>query len=136
MIDVPFPTNCKSRNLTYLSAFHKILNCFAHRAVTDVLTMFEVVKQYDWEEVIANANSPVVRARAITAAPNWNNKESMEVFNAQKDLIKKAGFRWDGEAKTWERETKQVFIEKESPEWEFQWKLIEGERNEAQTSTY
>ena len=128
LIDVPYPKNCTSKNLTYLAGFHKILNCFQHRAITDVLTMFEVVSKYDWQTIIAVADTPIVRARAIMAAPNWKSATSMAAFNVEKDLVKKAGFKWDATNKTWEIETRELLIGQRSQEWDFKWKIIQGEK--------
>lgn len=79
--DVPYPKNCRNTNLTYLAGFHLILNCFPHRAVTDVLTMLTVLSKYDLPTVIKNASEPVLTVRAMTKFE-------------QKDLAKKAGFYW------------------------------------------
>lgn len=81
MTDINYPENCMSRNLTYLSAFHKILNYFQHRAVTDVLTMFEVMFMYPLEDIINNAKDPILTVRALTSFQ-------------EKDKAKEAGFYW------------------------------------------
>lgn len=129
-IDIPYPWNCKHTNLTYLSAFHQVWNPFGHRAITDTLVMLGIADKYDWDEILESAKSPQVRVRAVTDAPNWNNAESMKVFNATKDKIKAAGFRWDSVNKVWELETKKIWVERNAPEWEFNWKIIQGENND------
>jgi DNA polymerase-3 subunit epsilon len=76
--DVPYPKNC----------FHLILNCFPHRAVTDVLTMMSVLDKYDLQTVIRNASQPTLLVRALVAYD-------------QRDLAKKAGFYWEPKDKFW-----------------------------------
>lgn len=89
MEDVPYPKDCRSRNLTYLTAFHKLLNPFPHRAVTDVLIMLEILAQYDINEVIKRAE-----------APRWRIEAVCLPF-ARKDEAKTMGFRWDAPNKIW-----------------------------------
>jgi DNA polymerase III subunit epsilon len=86
--DVPYPKNCRNTNLTYLAGFHLILNCFPHRAVTDVLTMMAVLQKYDINTVIRNASQPTLLVRAL-------------VTYDQRDLAKKAGFYWEPKDKFW-----------------------------------
>lgn len=129
-VDIEYPWNCVQKNLTYLSAFHQCWNSWPHRAIGDVLTMLAVASKYDWNRIVEVAQSPQVRVRAVTKAPNWNCEASMKEFNAVKDKIKQAGFRWDPIAKTWELESKKLLVENQSKDWEFNWKIIEGVNND------
>lgn len=95
MIDVGYPANCVSKNLTYLAGFHLILNSFPHRAITDVLTMLTILAKYDLNNVIESAKSPMVKLQAIVSFDN-------------KELAKKAGFKWDGSNKIWIKEMRQA----------------------------
>ncbi|MBU1690668.1 MAG: hypothetical protein KJ958_06790 [Gammaproteobacteria bacterium] len=70
--DIDYPRNCVSKNLTYLAAFHGILNCFQHRAVTDVLTMLTVMMRYNLDEIIANAHQPRL---VIKAEVSYDDRE-------------------------------------------------------------
>jgi len=113
MTDIPFPNNCKSRNLTYLQAFHGFANPFPHRAVADVLSMLKVMAMYPWEEVQAIAESPIVKLIAKFQYPkerNGNFKQAMEDFNTIKDGVKNLGFKWHPDSKTWVLESKLILI--------------------------
>ena len=48
----------KSRHLPYMAADHGFLNPFPHRAVFDVMTMFKIAVDYDWEKTLAVSLSP------------------------------------------------------------------------------
>jgi DNA polymerase-3 subunit epsilon len=112
MTDIPYPANCKNRNLTYLAGFHLILNSFPHRAVTDVLTMLSVLSKYDWNEVETIANSPSVKYIAEFSYPTerkWGREfpQKMEEFNKIKNSVKDLGFKWNPQSKQWVLETKE-----------------------------
>jgi DNA polymerase-3 subunit epsilon len=87
-VDVPYPEHIQTRKLTHLAAEHKFVNPFAHRAVTDVLTMLQVCSQYSWSELIESAKQPNITIRAMVT---FNDKEK----------AKSTGYRWDGENKVW-----------------------------------
>jgi len=91
---------CKFTNLTYLQAFHEILNPFPHRAITDVMTMMKIFFMYDTEEIIKRAESPTVR---IWCKPGFHGK----------DAPKKAGFYYNGDDKTWFKEFKECDLDQE-----------------------
>ena len=112
MTDVPYPSNCKMRNLSYLAAFHLILNSFPHRAVTDVLTMMTILSKYDWNEVETIANSPEVKFVAKFDYPTerrWGKDfpQKMAEFNKIKNSVKDLGFKWHPESKQWVLETRE-----------------------------
>ncbi len=103
MIDIPFPANCKSRNLTYLQAFHGFAYP-GHRAIFDVMAMFRVMFEYDMEEIIRCASTPIKTAIAQFQYPkerNGNYAAAMEEFNKIKDAVKGMGFRWAPDKKHW-----------------------------------
>ena len=104
--DVPYPKNCMSRNLTYLTAFHKMVNCFAHRAVTDVLMMMEILSKYPLDKVLEISHSPTLRVVA-------------DVSFDKKHLAKDAGFYWDGSRKEWFKDIKELFYKDEASKWPF-----------------
>jgi len=97
MFDIPFPDSIKSRKLTHLCADHGFLNPFSHRAVFDVLSMFSVVSQYQFNEIEELYKSP---QRKLIA------KVSFE----EKDKAKQAGFRWDPGQKHWYKTLKECQI--------------------------
>lgn len=96
--DVPYPSSIVTRKLSYLAAEHKILNPYSHRAVFDVLTMLDVLKNYKIDEVVQRSKSPSVKVTAI-------------VSFEEKDKAKNLGFRWDGSNKTWSKSYKECDIE-------------------------
>lgn len=101
IVDVEYPEHIKTRSLTHLAAEHGFLNPFSHRALTDVLTMLEVVSNYDWNEVIANAKTPNVTMRAMVTF-NDNQK------------AKTAGYRWDSDRKFWIKSIKETRTNEET----------------------
>lgn len=115
--DVPYPKNCRNTNLTYLAGFHLILNCFPHRAVTDVLTMFSVLMKYDVLQVIKNASEPTVLVRALC---NFD----------QKDLAKKASFYWEPKEKLWLKNLRKSQYDELKSTWPFQSVVIKEELRE------
>lgn len=115
--DVPYPANCRNTNLNYLAAFHLILNCFPHRAVTDVLTMFAVMMKYDLSEIIKNASEPTLVVRALT---NFD----------QKELAKKASFYWEPKEKMWLKSVRKSKYEELKSTWPFQSTVIKEELRE------
>lgn len=111
MIDVPYPTHCRSRNLTYLAGYHQILNCFAHRAVTDVLTMMAILDKYDLDPIYESANSPLV---LVSAMVGYNDRQ----------LAKDAGFSWERAGteyrpKAWVKLMKQYQYDNVRDSWSF-----------------
>lgn len=102
-VDVPYPKNISVRKLTYLAAEHGFLNPFAHRAVFDVLTMFQVLSAYDPAEVVRWSESPSITIQA-------------KVSYDDRALASARGYRWNGETKQWLKTIKQFQLEKEQQE--------------------
>lgn len=112
-IDVPYPNNCRSRNLTYLTAFHRLMNPFPHRAVTDVMLMLEILNLYDVDDIFKTAQSPLVKVVA-------------NVSFAEKDLAKAQGFMWDGTNKKWyKNRRKRTLDNTDTDAWGFNYSLEE-----------
>jgi DNA polymerase-3 subunit epsilon len=99
-VDVDYPESITTRKLTHLAAEHGFVNPFAHRAMTDVLTMCQVVSQYDWETTIKNAKTPNVAMRAM-------------VTYDQNQKAKGAGYRWDSTRKFWIKNVKEHRVNEE-----------------------
>ncbi len=99
-IDLPFPKEMTTRKLTHLAAEHGFLNPFAHRAVTDVLIMLQVLSCYDFPEVARLAGIPSVR---VIADVSFDHREK----------AKARGYRWDGECKRWFKFIKADQVETE-----------------------
>jgi DNA polymerase-3 subunit epsilon len=123
--DVDYPRNCKSKSLTYLQGFHGF--CYpGHRAVFDIMAMLRIFTQYDINQIITWARSPIVVVRAVTKNINWKNAAEVAIFDKQKEKIKKAGFKWNQEGleKLWTKSLKQVIFEKEKDGYDFPYTII------------
>lgn len=92
-VDVPFPESITTKKLTHLAAEHGFVNPFTHRAVTDVLTMLQILSKYDMDQIIASATTPNVSVKANTTY-------------AQRELPKALGFRWNPEKQAWVKTVK------------------------------
>ena len=98
-LDIEYPKNITTRKLTYLAAEHGIVNTYAHRALFDVLTMLNVFKNYDVDDVIARSKSPKISAIA-------------QVSYDDRDKAKNMGFHWNREKKVWFKEMKECDLQK------------------------
>jgi DNA polymerase-3 subunit epsilon len=96
-VDVPYDESIQTRKLTHLAADHGLINPFSHRAITDVLTMLQVVSNYDWSEVVTSAKTPNATMRAM-------------VTYEQNQKAKGAGYRWDGDKKIWFKNVKEPMV--------------------------
>lgn len=77
----------KSASLKYMACDHNFLYP-AHRAVNDVLAMFEILSRYDINETIKRAQTPNVKVRAVVSFDD-------------KHLAKERGYYWKPESKLW-----------------------------------
>lgn len=82
--DVDYPKPCRSRSLIYLAGFHGMVNPFAHRAITDVLTMLTILAKYDIKQVVTNSQR---KWHIIQANVGYNDREKAKEF----------GFRWQSD---------------------------------------
>ncbi len=100
-VDVPYPEHITTRKLTHLAAEHGFVNPFPHRAVTDVLTMLQILSHYDINKVVESAKTPNITIRAKT---NYNEREK----------AKECGYRWNPENKVWLKSIKINMLESET----------------------
>src|SRR5690606_1193913 len=63
-IDVNYHQDIRTRKLSYLAAEHKFVSAETHRAVFDVMTMFQILSKYEIEEICARASSDLVNVIA------------------------------------------------------------------------
>jgi DNA polymerase-3 subunit epsilon len=98
--DIPYPEHITTRKLVHLAAEHGFVNPFAHRAITDVLTMLRIVSKYDINEIVSSAGTPNILIRA-------------QVTFDSKEKAKGLGFRWDGDKKIWTKEIKKGALDSE-----------------------
>ena len=99
-IDVDYPPSITTRKLTHLAAEHGFLNPFAHRAVSDVLTMLKVLAHYDIGPVLESSRQPNVTLRALVS---YDDREK----------AKGRGYRWDAGTKSWRKTLKAHRVEEE-----------------------
>lgn len=104
--DIPYPPNIKTRGLNHLLADHGINpNTFAHRALFDTFKTIELFDKYNASEIYTLSTSPMVRVVA-NCLPPWDDPKPKK----DTDVVKAAGFRWDGEAKKWYTECRQSTV--------------------------
>jgi DNA polymerase-3 subunit epsilon len=99
-VDVEYPPSITVRKLSYLACEHGFLNPFAHRAVSDVLTMMKIVGAYDEAQILKWSSSPPVTIRA-------------KVTYDDRLLASARGYRWDAERKFWIKSIKEFQLEAE-----------------------
>jgi len=95
MKDINYPEGMGKGDLTSIAARHGFLNPFAHRALFDVLTMFNIAQKYDWKETIHRSLAGEVTFKAQV---DYNNR----------DKAKEAGFHWDGKKSIWFKTIKNL----------------------------
>ena len=108
-MDIDYPLEITTRKLTYLAAEHNIINPFRHRAVFDVLTMMEIVKQYDIKKIIERSKSPTITIQAL-------------VSYEEREKAKDAGFHWEAKSKTWQMLIKECDLQNKN----FDFKIKKG----------
>lgn len=106
-VDVTYPKAISTRKLTHLAAEHNFLNPFAHRAVSDVLTMLKVLANYDILEIRDAALIPNITVQA-------------HVSYDERELAKSRGYRWEAPTKSWIKTIKENLLEKEAIEAGFE----------------
>jgi DNA polymerase III alpha subunit (gram-positive type) len=99
MNDYPFDAKVRSKSLSHIAADYGFLNPFAHRALSDCLTLMEITKRMDWTKIVDYANQPSYLV------------QSLEPFE-KKDEVKKAGFNWNPEKKAWFKKMRQAELDK------------------------
>ena len=99
-VDVNYPKNIRTRKLVFLAAEHNFLNPFAHRAVFDVLTMFQVVRDYDINDIVKLASEQKYELKA-------------NVLFDDRQKAKDRGFYWDGTNKIWIKTVRESEMDEE-----------------------
>ncbi len=125
LTDVEFPKRITGRSLALLEHAHGFINPFPHRAVTDVLSMLKIASNYSLTRMSKLATSPTVKIVAELSAPNWRNKEEVDVFNRTKNKVAKARFKWNPGNKTWVKEMPKILVD-EGLQFDFGWYILES----------
>lgn len=106
-VDVAYHPWISTRKLTHLAAEHHIPLRGAHGALEDCLTVIELLKKYDINEVARRSQEPSVELIAM-------------VDIAHKDLAKERGFRFSKEPKPkWAKVVKQSEVDAEIAKCKF-----------------
>lgn len=88
LTDLPYPHSIKTRKLGYLAVEHKIPVVLPHRAVFDVWTAMQILKQYDIKEVTERAKTGFVK---LIAKVSYEDRTKAST----------QGFKWDPKNKIW-----------------------------------
>ena len=102
----------KSASLKYLCADHGFLYS-AHRAVNDVLAMFQLLAMYDIDAVIKRSQIPNVEVRAVVSFDD-------------RLLAKELAFYWRAELKQWRKPMKLDEVQALKDSAPFPVVLVEG----------
>lgn len=122
MLDIPYPSRITTRKLSYLATEHGFLNPFAHRSLSDVLTMLKVLSHYDINNVISINKEPNVTLVAEVKKP-W--LDVMPEGKKQVDLAKARGYRFNGGTKQWQKIVKENSVDEEKRHGEFHVRTLE-----------
>lgn len=95
--DIKYPPLCAYRSLIYLAGYHGFVNPLPHRALFDTVSTLKILGEYDIEEVLERAKSPLV---ALQALVSYDNRK----------LAKDAGFWWIPDEKIWCKDVKEIDI--------------------------
>jgi len=125
MTDIEFPKLMTGRSMALLEHSHGFINPFPHRAVTDVLSMLKIARQYPISRIMKLAESPRVTMVASLKAPNWKDNVAVTEFNAIKNKVSKARFKWNPTKKIWTKEVHKVLIDEGKINYDFEWYIQE-----------
>ena len=95
-----------AKNLVQLASLHRIMNPNPHRALNDVLVMFELLARYNLNYILDIATTPFVRVIARVSYDDRN-------------LAKDRRFYWDPVNKEWYKTIREFTLRQESKEYEF-----------------
>lgn len=88
MIDLPYPQSIRTRKLDYLAVEHKVPIVLSHRAVFDVWTTLQILKQYNIKEIVQKSKLGFVK---LTARISYEERAKAST----------QGFKWDPKNKIW-----------------------------------
>lgn len=100
MYDLPLKRPFKSMMLEYLAMKHGHIMSGAHQALADVFACAHVFFSYPLEEILAIASTPIIKLHGYT---DYLDEVGREKFY-------KAKFRWNREAKRWEKTARAYHI--------------------------
>ena len=86
--------------------------------------MLKVASHYPLERMAQLAQSPRVLAVAKFKAPDWKNKEEVKAFQAIKNRVSRAKFRWNPEERIWSKEIHKILIDEGKIHFDFDWDIL------------
>jgi DNA polymerase-3 subunit epsilon len=115
MLDLPYGPYVTTRKLEDLTGRHGFLNPFPHRAFSDVLSMLRIMSEY-----------PIDQGVEISKSPELTFHGQVDYHN--RNVVKQAGFKWDGEKRKWLYKIKKYFVDIDKYEkgqlWDFPYQEI------------
>lgn len=93
MTDIP---GVKGEQLITMCAKHGFVNPNQHSAEDDAKSVIKLISEYNIDEIVARANSPIFVVLSHQGRGDAENK-----------LARKAGFRWNGQYKIWHKAVKE-----------------------------
>lgn len=89
-----FINKVSSNRLQHLAVDYEIEAGRRHRALFDAILCAEIAAKHDLDGILKTINEPRLNIIAwFEGRPDFNNKD----FQLQKEYLKKAGFKWDGD---------------------------------------
>ena len=98
MIDLPLEKRMHSMKLSYLAFEHDVIMQSVHRAISDVIGLFQLICKFNFDKIIENATSEKVLLVLKNTPFNPNEIERNIEQNHKKEL----GFRWNRDNRRWE----------------------------------
>ena len=98
MTDINYPLSNVYMNLTNLAANHRVQHAFCHRALSDVFAMLQILEQYDVDEILKAALTPIISLRATPSKKH-------------KPHVKHYGFSYNYEEKCYIRDIRSYYEE-------------------------
>lgn len=116
-VDIEYPKRFRSHSLSHVACELGFLNPFPHMALSDVMTMLRVLREFDLAAIIARSSQPWVTLRAL-------------VSYDERDKAKARRFMWEvaGEKKFprwWVKRVKASDVERERTDAGFQITIVE-----------
>ena len=85
--------------------------------------MLKVASHYDYNRMAKIATSPKIKIVASLRAPNWKDHSQVKKFNAIKNKVSRARFKWDPSNKQWFKIVPKVHIDEGILNYDFDWQL-------------
>lgn len=101
MLDCPYPSSIKIKQLKFLALEHGYVMSSAHEALADVLACAHIFFSYPFEKCREIYETPIVNLFAYT---DYHDQRA-------RDLCYQEKFRWDREGRRFQKRTRKFFLE-------------------------